>query len=469
MIDALNKEMIQQMLHIAHAESPAVRPEEFAHRTAFLLRIEVSPGSTHFAERIVEEFAVPLCHQISLLTGRSKIILASDHVDPGHILPFHSPEPVCGTESEAAVDAVVLDNMSDILHAVFPAPFSDRTGEVLRIQSGNTVHVVIPDLRLDLPLRALRKEERKERAVFFPVSGSQHFPKFLAPGKRHFLFPQLRIKALLANISELRLIGEKPGDRPAELCRIFRIVSFVDAFDLGVGGHLIDHIDIVRITAAGPRAVDHMHAPLPFGKRKSCFSILTQICQIYSILMEYVSLLIAKGYCSDKCISCLLLIIDRISDLPETDRRFEHPLNIQRQRPARPENIRCRARNILLFPLGVLLDQTICVTGREMLVIEDPDPHISLFCFVQNDIHIVPPARAAEIFVRSCLHAHGADPAFGDPRDLLADDFFRLPAHPEKWEYIVVVHDSPPLSFYLRKRAEGLSALSASGFRFESR
>ena len=115
------------------------------------------PGSAHFAERIVEEFAVPLCHQLSLLTGRSKIILASDHVDPGHILPFHSPEPVCGTESEAAVDAVVLDNMSDIFHTVLPAPFSDRTGEVLRIQFGNTVHVVISDLRLDLLFRALRK------------------------------------------------------------------------------------------------------------------------------------------------------------------------------------------------------------------------------------------------------------------------------------------------------------------------
>ena len=379
MIYPSHKKVVQQMLHIANAESPAVGAEEFAHCASLFLRVQVSPGSAHFAQRIVEEFAVPFCHQFSLLDRSAKIVLAADHINTGHILPFHCAEPVRRAKSQAAVDAVVLDDMSDILHSVLPAPLSDRAGEVLRVQLGNAVHVVVADLRLQFLLRALHKEERKERAIFCPVSVSQHLLELIAPGKRHFLLAQLRVKALLTDISKLRLIGEKSGDRFTEFIGIFGVVRLVDAFNLRVSGHLIDHVDIGRISAVSSCAIDHMNAPLSFGKLKGNFSVLTQICQIHDVLVEYVSLLIAERHCGDKRISRLFCVIDRISDLPETDRRLEHPRNVQRKRAARAVNVDCRACNILLFALRMLLDQAVGVAGGEMLVVEDPYLHVSLF------------------------------------------------------------------------------------------
>ena len=324
--------------------------------------------------------------------------------------------------------------------SVLPAPLSDRAGEVLRVQLGNAVHVVVADLRLQFLLRALRKEERKECAVFCPISVSQHLLELIAPGKRHFLLAQLRIKALLTDISKLRLIGEKSGDCFTEFIGIFGIVRLVDAFNLRMGGHLIDHVDIGRISAVGSCAVDHVDAPLPFGELKGNFSVPAQISQIHDVLVEYVSLLIAERHCGDKRISRLFRVIDRIADLPETDRRLEHPLNVQRKRTARPVNVNCRACDILLFALRMLFDQAVRVAGGEMFVVEDPNLHVSLFCLVQNDIHVVPPARSAEILVGPRFHAHGADPALGNFRDLLADHFFRFTAHPEKRENVIIIH-----------------------------
>ena len=166
MIYSSYQQVVQQMLHVAHAEPPAVSPKEFTHRASLLLRIKVTSGSAHLAERVVEEFAVSFCHQFSLLYRSAKIVLAADHIDAGHILPFHRAEPVSSAQSQTAVDAVVLYDMPDILHSVLPAPLSDRAGEVLRVQLGNAVHVVVADLRLQLLLCALRKEEREERAIF---------------------------------------------------------------------------------------------------------------------------------------------------------------------------------------------------------------------------------------------------------------------------------------------------------------
>ena len=288
------------------------------------------------------------------------------------------------------------------------------------------------------------KEERKKRAIFCTISLSKHLRKLFTPGKRHFLLAQLRVKALLTYISKLGLIGEETGDRFTELTGIFRVVSLIDAFDLRVCRHLIDHIDIGRVTSVGSCAVDHMNAPLAFGELKSYFSVPAQVCQIHNVLMEYVPLLIAEGYSGDKRISCLLRVIDRIADLPKTDCRFEHPLNIQRQRTACPVNIDCRAGNILLFSFRMLLNQAICIAGGKMLVIEDPYLHVSLSCLVEDNIHVMPPAGSTKILMWSCFHAHGANPALGNPRNLLPDYFFRFTAHPKERKYIILVHAYPP-------------------------
>ena len=430
MVNSSHKQMIQQMLHIAHAEPPAVGSEEFAHRATLFLRVQMSSGSAHFPERIVEELAVPFRHQLPLLLRSSEIVLTADHVDPCHILAFHSPEPVRGAETQPAVNAVVLHDVSDVLYAVGPAPLSDGTGKILRIQFGYAVHIVVADLRLKLFLRALRKEEREKGAVFFPVPLFQHLLRLIAPWKRHFLFAELRIKALLADISELGLVGEESGDRLPELRCVPGVVCFIDALDLRVGRHPVDHIDISRISAVRPRAVDHVNAPLSLGKLERDLSVPAQICQIHRLLVEYMPLVIAERHDGNDRIPRLLCVIDRIADLPEADRGLQHPLYIKRERAARPEEISRGAGNVLLFPLRVLLDQTVRITRGKMLVVQDPYLHIPLFRLIEDDVHIMPPSGTAEVLVGPCLHTDRPDTALCDFFDLLADHLFRLTAHP---------------------------------------
>ena len=46
-------------------------------------------------------------------------------------------------------------------------------------------------------------------------------------------------------------------------------------------------------------------------------------------------------------------------------------------------------------------------SGREMRIIQDPDFHIHLSGFIQNDIHVFPPLLSAEIRMRSGFDADG--------------------------------------------------------------
>lgn len=78
----------------------------------------------------------------------------------------------------------------------------------------------------------------------------------------------------------------------------------------------------------------------------------------------------------------------------------------------------------------MLLDQSVCVAGGEMLVIEDPDLHISPARLVQHNVHIMPPAGAAEVLMRPGLYTHSTDPTRSDFTDLFTDHFLGLTAHP---------------------------------------
>ena len=91
----------------------------------------------------------------------------------------------------------------------------------------------------------------------------------------------------------------------------------------------------------------------------------------------------------------------------------------------------------------MLLDQTVSVAGGKMLVIEDPDLHVSLFCLVHDNVHVVPPAGTAEILVGPRFHAYSPDPALSYPGNFLTDHLFRFTAHPKKRENIIVFHSIP--------------------------
>ena len=75
-----------------------------------------------------------------------------------------------------------------------------------------------------------------------------------------------------------------------------------------------------------------------------------------------------------------------------------------------------------------------------MLVVQDPDAHAALLGFIEDDIHIVPPARAAEVLVRSGLHADSTDTAIVNGLHFPAHDLFGFSAHPEERENMIIVH-----------------------------
>ena len=47
------------------------------------------------------------------------------------------------------------------------------------------------------------------------------------------------------------------------------VVRLIDAFNLRVCGHSIDHIDVALISSISPGRINHMDSPLPLWKLKS--------------------------------------------------------------------------------------------------------------------------------------------------------------------------------------------------------
>ena len=62
--------------------------------------------------------------------------------------------------------------------------------------------------------------------------------------------------------------------------------------------------------------------------------------------------------------------------------------------------------------IGLFLHCAVCITGREMAVIQNPNLHPSFPGLIQNHIHIRPPFGAAEIRVRTAFHTDCLDIAF---------------------------------------------------------
>ena len=138
-------------------------------------------------------------------------------------------------------------------------------------------------------------------------------------------------------------------------------------------------------------------------------------------------------------------IVNRVPDLPEADRGLQHSAYVQNTLTGSAEHVCYRTGQILLPALGILrLNQTVCITGWKMLVIQDPDSHVPLLCLFQDDVHVMPPAWAAEIVMRPGLHADGPDAASGDLLDLTSQEALIFTAHPEEREN-GSFHCLPPL------------------------
>ena len=218
-------------------------------------------------------------------------------------------------------------------------------------------------------------------------------------------------------------------------------MRLIDPLDLGRRRLLVDHIDISIISPVCPSLIEYKHSPIPLRQGEFYIASVIIFRQVDHFLMEDIPFRIPHSQDRIQLIIFPLRIVHRIPDLPESDGRLQHPAHIQAPLISAPENIRRRARQIQLFPLRVLLfDQPVCVSRRKMLVVQNPQLHTLLFRFIQDDIHVMPPARPAEIVVGTCFQAYGPNPALIDLLHLFPEDCFLLAAHPQKRQNIIVFH-----------------------------
>ena len=89
--------------------------------------------------------------------------------------------------------------------------------------------------------------------------------------------------------------------------------------------------------------------------------------------------------------------------------------------------------------IGVFFrNDAVGIAGREMLVIENPDLHVTAFTFGQNQIHCFPPAVLAELLMGSRFHAKCLDTGFFNGIDLRNQRIGILAVLPEKRKNVIV-------------------------------
>ena len=72
-----------------------------------------------------------------------------------------------------------------------------------------------------------------------------------------------------------------------------------------------------------------------------------------------------------------------------------------------------------------------------MAVVKYPHLHFPLFCFIQNDIHVIPPSGAAEIRVGPAFHAHSPYSASVNRLHVFPKNLLLLAVLPEERKNII--------------------------------
>ncbi len=73
----------------------------------------------------------------------------------------------------------------------------------------------------------------------------------------------------------------------------------------------------------------------------------------------------------------------------------------------------------------------------KMGIVQDPDPHPPALCLLQDDVHIVPPARPCKVGMGPGLQAHLVDIGILNHSHVFAQYLFRFPMLPEKRQDII--------------------------------
>ena len=200
----------------------------------------------------------------------------------------------------------------------------------------------------------------------------------------------------------------------------------------------VDHIDICIVTAVCLCLVDNMYSPLSFWQLEVYIVSIHFVCQINRILMEQTSFCTANCHNSKNLVVCSLFHIDRIADFPISDCRTEHSADVQCLISTTSKYICNSCCDICFFTLWIFLCyQSICISCREMFIIQDPYLHSIFFCFGNDNIHIMPPAFFAKFIMWTCFHANCFNPTLMYFLNLCFQNTLIFTTHPQKRENMI--------------------------------
>ncbi len=201
-------------------------------------------------------------------------------------------------------------------------------------------------------------------------------------------------------------------------------------------------IHIIDILVIGTKIIcckGYTDSPHPFRDIPEEPSVFYFICQIYDLTVDHIAL-DEPGRChADQFLFIDQRLIDRLSKVHPGKLFCHHQVYIQTGTCDRTCTIRILHHCIFSGTLRILCrNQSVCLPGRKMCIIQDPDFHPPFFSFIQNDIKIMPPACSSEIRMGTGFQTYCAYPAVVNFFNFCTKYFFALISQPEKWHDMII-------------------------------
>ena len=362
-----------------------------------------------------------------LVVGEAGHHLVQDDVAAAHVLPRHRAEVVPGAVAEAAVRVHVLDDVPDVFDAVRAAPVTDLQREVLAVELRGGVHVGEADARR---IGALVPELAEARGgVLAELLGHPRGELVRIRQREALLADGIRVESavveMLADqpIVELRLVGEEAGDHGPEEVAVVRVVRLVDRLEQHGAGFARERVDAAAEDAA-PRPPEPEDAPATGRDVPVQKPVADASGEVNRRAAEALAAAGRAAVGSDAEEDVALRRPGRDHGGPG---RGAHRVDVALDERA-------------LREVGIpAFDEAVREACREALVVEDPDLHPAARALGEDDVHVAPPAVAAEVGMRARLDAERAAAGIADAGDLRRDAVAVVAALPVEREEVVVL------------------------------
>ena len=247
-IDAANEEMIRLIFFQTDALFPIIVAKDLAHRPILLFRFNRGGTLCELGKRVLVKFAVSVIRRIKIspvvvLTLRQN--LTADVVNTRHVLSPKSAEIMTERGTRAAMLTAVLDQMTDVCNAMRFTPAAELTGEIPANQLCQAIHVKHAHARCVLAV--LPEICQKRTPVFAELFTHDAFHG--RTPRKILLRAENIAMGIGRTVAQFRFIGEKSGDRFAEIIGIMRPMRFVYSIDEDLNAVLLKQADMVAAAA----------------------------------------------------------------------------------------------------------------------------------------------------------------------------------------------------------------------------